>query len=114
MKIKQSRFSCILLGCFFTLLLLLAGCSTTGDTRSPGESPEAVLQQAKQAYFEQRYTDVFELVFPLAVAGNDQAQYTLGYLYHHGLGVEKNDRQAMSWIQRAAAQGNKKALEALK
>jgi TPR repeat protein len=29
------------------------------------------------------------------------------------LGVEKSDRQAMHWIQQAAAQGNKKALMAL-
>jgi TPR repeat protein len=70
--------------------------------------------EAHKAYAAKEYDRVFQLVFPLAAIGNDQAQYTLGYLYYHGLGVEKSEAQAMNWIQRAAAQGNKKALQALK
>jgi TPR repeat protein len=94
-------------------LSLLAGCATTGDKSSDAGDPEAVLAEAKAAYKEQRYLEAFQLLFPLAVAGNDQAQYALGYLYFYGLGLEKNEQQAMAWIQRAAAQGNKKALQAL-
>ncbi len=94
-------------------LLTLAGCSTTPDEERP-QDPEIVLQEAHRAYAAQEYEKVFQLVFPLAAAGNDRAQYTLGYLYYHGLGVEKSESQAMNWIQRAAAQGNKKALQALK
>jgi TPR repeat protein len=94
--------------------LLLGGCATTTQKDAQTENPELILAQAKKAYFEQQYQEVFQLLFPLAVTGNDQAQYVLGYLYHHGLGVEKNDQQAMNWIQRAASQGNKKALEALR
>jgi TPR repeat protein len=104
----------LLLGCLFISLSLLAGCASTTDKATSSEKPEVILQQAKTAYFEQRYEAVFQLVFPLALAGNDKAQYVVGYLYHHGLGVEKNDREAMSWIHRAAAQGNEKALEAIR
>lgn len=114
MKTLRSCFIRFLLGCFCLTLLLLGGCATTTQKDAQTENPELILAQAKKAYFEQQYQEVFQLLFPLAVAGNDQAQYVLGYLYHHGLGVEKNDQQAMNWIQRAASQGNKKALEALR
>ncbi len=96
------------------LLLVLSGCVGSAEKEALENDPQYILGQAKQAYLEKNYRLVFQLLFPLAAEGNDQAQYTLGYLYHHGLGVEKNDQQAMNWIQRSAAQGNKKALEALR
>lgn len=96
------------------VVLFLPACSSSAKKEALENDPQYILAQAKQAYFEKNYRKVFQLLFPLATSGNGQAQYTLGYLYHHGLGVEKNDQQAMNWIQRAAAQGNKKALEALK
>ncbi len=114
MKTLRTRITRLLTGCLCLTLLLLAGCSTTTQKNTQTGNPEVILEQAKKAYFEQKYQEVFQLLFPLAVAGNDQAQYVLGYLYHHGLGVEKNEQQAMNWIQRAATQGNKKALEALR
>ncbi len=95
------------------LLLFLAGCSTTPD-EDRLQDPKFVMEEAHRAYAAQQYDKVFHLVFPLAASGNDQAQYTLGYLYFNGLGVTKSETQAMNWIQRAAANGNKKALQALK
>lgn len=94
-------------------LLLLAGCSSTPDGERMRD-PQTIMQEAHKAFAAEEYDKVFQLVFPLATAGNDHAQYTLGYLYYNGLGVEKSETQAMSWIQRAAAQGNKKAIQALK
>ena len=94
-------------------LSLLAGCATNTNKSSDSQDPDAVLTQAKLAYKEQQYHEAFQLLLPLAVAGNDQAQYALGYFYYYGLGLEKNEQQAITWIQRAAAQGNKKALQAL-
>ena len=91
---------------------LFGGCSTT--QHSGIQDANSILEKAHKAYASKEYKQVFQLVFPLAATGNDQAQYTLGYLYFHGLGVEKSESQAMNWIQRAAAQGNKKALQALK
>jgi TPR repeat protein len=103
----------LLLTGLWVCLTLLAGCATTADKDANADNPEAVLAQAKQAYQEQQYQEVFQLLYPLAVKGNGQAQYVLGYLYYYGLGLEKNEQQAMAWIQRAAAQGNEKALQAL-
>jgi len=92
----------------------IVGCTTTTEKEALEQNPQFILQQAKTAFQQKKYKQVFQLLFPLATAGNGQAQYTLGYLYHHGLGVEKSDQQAMNWIQRAASQGNKKALDALR
>jgi len=92
---------------------LLGGCATTQDADKQRDA-ETILEEAHKAYANEEYEKVFQLVFPLAATGNDQAQYTLGYLFYHGLGVEKSESQAMNWIQRAAAQGNKKAIQALK
>jgi TPR repeat protein len=93
-------------------LTLLAGCSTTPDDGAM--DPETVMKEAHKAYAAEEYDRVFSLVLPLAAAGNADAQYTLGYLYFHGLGTEKSETQAMNWIQRAAIQGHAKAQKALK
>lgn len=102
----------LLLSLLIATLLLSAGCSTTPDDER--RDPQAVMEDAHRAFAAEEYEKVFKLVFPLAAAGHDQAQYTLGYLYYHGLGVLKSETQAMNWIQRAAQQGNRKALQALK
>lgn len=93
-------------------LIVLNGCSTTPDSAQIDET-NAILEEAHLAYNAKAYKKVFELIFPLAAAGNDKAQYALGYLFYYGLGVEKSERQAMHWIQQAAAQGNQKAQKAL-
>jgi TPR repeat protein len=111
-KIINKSANLFLQGLLVFLLLTAGGCSSTAE-KERMNSPEVVLPKARTAYFNKDYRQVFQLLFPLGASGNAQAQYTLGYLYYHGLGVEKSDRQAMSWIQRAAAQGHKKALRAL-
>jgi TPR repeat protein len=113
MNTIRSRSAKFLLIGLYLILSLVAGCATTSNKNAHADNSEAILAQAKQAYQEQKYQEVFQLLYPLAAAGNDQAQYVLGYLYYYGLGLEKNEQQGMVWIQRAAAQGNKKALQAL-
>ena len=104
----------LIAGAFLLVAAMLTGCESISEREAREQDPQFILAQAKQAFQEQNYQQVFQLLFPLATIGNDQAQYTLGYLYYHGLGVEKSDSQAMNWIQRAASQGNPKAIEALK
>ena len=102
----------LLTGCLLSVLML-AGCASSMDKKAQENNAKSILAQAKQAYLAEDYRQAFQLLYPLATSGNDQAQYAIGYLYHQGWGVEKSDQQAMSWIQRAAAQGNKKAPKAL-
>ena len=113
MAIRLRTLNTTLTAVLLLLSALLAGC-TTSPQRDASQDPQAIMQEARKAYTDKDYQKVFQLVLPLAAAGNADAQYTLGYLYYHGLGVEKSETQAMNWIQRSAAQGNQKALSALK
>ncbi len=42
---------------------------------------------------------------PLAEQGDAMAQYYLGFMYFEGLGVPKNDAEAVKWYRKAADQG---------
>tara|TARA_B110000259_G_C13907495_1_gene359478 strand:- start:1 stop:597 length:597 start_codon:yes stop_codon:yes gene_type:complete len=47
---------------------------------------------------------------PLAEQGNAEAQYLLGFLFQHGLGVASyNDKEAAKWYGLAAEQGHSKS-----
>jgi TPR repeat protein len=107
----RSTLRSTLLFCTIITISILTGCASTPD---PAVDEIAVtLEEAHKAYKAKEYKKVFQLLFPIAAAGNAKAQYALGYLFYHGLGVEKSEGQAMHWVQLAAAQGNKKALRAL-
>jgi TPR repeat protein len=113
MAIRSNIFHVTLTAFLLLSASLIGGCTTAPRSEQP-QDPQTILEEAHKAYANKEYQTVFQLLLPLAASGNDQAQYTVGYLYFHGLGVQKSETQAMSWIQRAAAQGNKKALSALK
>ena len=46
--------------------------------------------------------------------GYTLAAYYLGYIYHHGNAVEKDDVEALKWYERAAAEGHVYAIDTLK
>ena len=46
-----------------------------------------------------------------AEKNNDKAQFELGNAYLTGNGVEENDDIAMEWFEKAAENGNEKALK---
>lgn len=64
----------------------------------------------KNARFEQGavalkmldYKTAFERLEPLAAFGDSTAQYLLGQLFAFGLGVKKDDEQALMWFRKAA------------
>lgn len=55
------------------------------------------------------YPQAFQLLAPLARAGNAAAQLRLGLLYYHGHGVRESDAESKLWFERAARQGNAEA-----
>lgn len=59
------------------------------------------------------YRQAFALFTPLAEQGNAQAQFNLALMYHGGLGVKANEREAVHWYQQAAVNGSKEAQEFL-
>ncbi len=59
------------------------------------------------------YQRAATLMTPLAKDGNAQAQFNLALMYHGGLGVERNEEEAVRWYHRAARSGSKQAQEFL-
>lgn len=53
-----------------------------------------------------RHQQGVQMLTPLANAGNALAQYRLGMLYYHGQGVGEDEKMAIYWWKKAAAQGN--------
>lgn len=63
-----------------------------------------------QAYEAGRYGQAIQLLTPLANQSNSQAQFRLGMMYYHGQGVPEDEKLAVFWLKKAAAQGNTNAM----
>ena len=62
---------------------------------------------------KQDWKAVFEIMYPLALEGNLQAQSNLGMLYNLGRGVDENKELAYWWFSEAAQRGSIKAINNL-
>lgn len=94
----------------------IAGCTTTTKLVKTGTPVDqaAQFEKAKTAFDQQDYEHSALLLKPLVEQGHAEAQYALGYMHHKGLGVPRNDKLAIQWLSAAAAQGNEKAMKALR
>ena len=68
------------------------------------------LIDAMRAIESGRHTQAVKMLTPLASAGNSLAQYRLGTLYYQGHGVPEDEKQAVYWWKKAAAQGYTEAM----
>lgn len=107
------------------LLLGLAGCSTTNQPPAPSSSATSGSAQKPAASFAsstvcannsflQKYQCSFDRIQEAAQSGDPDAEYALGYLYYYGIGTTQNKKTGLMWIERAAAQGQPIARNALK
>ena len=55
----------------------------------------------------------WRLFVATARQGSTLAEYYLGYIYHHGTAVKKNDDEAFIWYTRAAVKGHVYAIDTL-
>lgn len=82
---------------FLLLAILLAFTPyATADTLSDG----------LKAYEVGRYSQAIQLLTPLANQSNSQAQFRLGMMYYHGQGIPEDEKLAIYWLKKAAAQGH--------
>ena len=58
-----------------------------------------------QAFDKGNYDRAFREWFPLALEGNPDAQFNIGFLFENGLGIEENPSEAATWYRRAAVTG---------
>ena len=78
----------------FTFLFLFSG-SIYGDD----------LQDATDAYHNKDYKTAYKLILPLAEQGHAKAQNYLGFMYHKGLGVLQDYKEAVRLYRLSAVQG---------
>jgi TPR repeat protein len=86
---------------FAMLVFSLLACvkpSSALEARHTDENTSMALQQRRQA----------------AEQGDAQAQYTLGLIYNEGIGVERDEAEAVKWWKKAARQGDAEAQAALR
>ncbi len=79
----------------------------------PLSSYAGALEDGTAAMKSGDYQTAYKLLYPLAEQGNASAQNCIGSMLCEGLGVEKDEAQAVSWYQKAADQGDLEASNAL-
>ncbi|HHH49344.1 MAG TPA: sel1 repeat family protein [Gammaproteobacteria bacterium] len=113
------RYGALALLPLIVVTLGLPGCTSApvgpaARTASPQEVSAAMFERAKLLYLSKDYAGAADLMRVLARRGHLEAQYVLGYMYYYGLGVPRNEKEAIRWITTAAARGHPKAMQALR
>lgn len=100
--------------------ILLAAClsvssalTLSGCAGNRTEQSLAFYKQGQAAYKQQNYQTAFEKLIKAAKNGNADAQYAVGYMRYNGIGTLRDQSNALMWLQKAAKQGQPRAIEAL-
>lgn len=109
----------ILPGIGLCLMLALSACTSVPVQPQKSTSPAQLelqqqrFAQGKNLFLNKQYAEAASLLLPLAQQGHIDAQYTVGYMYHYGYGLPRNEKESTRWIAMAAARGHPLAKEAL-
>lgn len=90
-----------------SMLIFLTGCVTQQEYLS------IKYQKGKMYFSQKQYRNAFESLYPVAKAGNPEAQYAIGYMYYYGQGIIENKQLAEYWMTESAKQNNVSAQKAL-
>ncbi len=97
-----------------TLFPLLALLLTSLLLQACGSRKAAMILNEAEANFQVgNYVMAHDQLLPLAMKGDEDAQYAVAYLYYYGYGAPKDIDTARSWMRKAAAGGNIAAVDAL-
>lgn len=66
---------------------------------------ENLLLEGIAAFDRKDYNKAMEILKPLALAGNSEAQCLVGNMYHLGLGVDVDISEAIAWYTKSSDQG---------
>jgi TPR repeat protein len=66
----------------------------------------AGMEQAREAFVQGDHVLAFQEFIVEAVNGHTGAQVMVAQFYYLGLGVERNEKQALKWFRRAAKRGH--------
>lgn len=80
----------------WTSIVLLLASNTWGYTD---------LEKGIVYFAKQNYSASYQQFKPLALQGNPQAQYYLGWQFANGKGLPQNSHKAIEWYKKSAEQG---------
>jgi TPR repeat protein len=92
---KRRLTMIVAIACFATTVILDARAGTDDDE----------FRQGLSAFNTGDYATALKLWRPLAERGEPRSEAGIGFMYHRGLGVAVDDREAAAWLGRAAEQG---------
>lgn len=97
--------------------LTLGACVGGGDkdmtSAQEAASPEALVEQAQQAYQNGDKAGAVQALEAAAAMGDEVALYNLSVLYRNGDGVAKDEQKAMNFLTQSAEKGYASALSDL-
>ena len=100
-----SLLSCSLLACATAPKKSAAPAPASQPTQHKlGLADQSYLENGKRLFEEGFYKKAMQQLLPVAVNGNAEAQYAVGYMYYYGFGVAQDTNVGYFWIQRSAAQ----------
>lgn len=102
MKVK--KIGLILAALSFSFSVSAMKTIEKNETEQP--SVQQRLSQAQNFAKKQEWVSVFNIMYPLALEGNLQAQGNLGMLYNLGRGVAQDKEKAYWWFSEAAERGS--------
>lgn len=73
------------------------------------ETREHLLAKSEALFDTERYGEALAQYRNLAEAGHPRAQLMVGWIYHHGLGLQEDLEEARKWYSLAAGQGSMEA-----
>jgi uncharacterized protein len=85
-------------------LIVFVAASVFRGTACAG-TDEDKFRRGLTAFNTGDYATAFELWRPLAERHEPRSEASIGFMYHRGLGVAVDDREAAVWLGRAAEQG---------
>jgi TPR repeat protein len=74
---------------------------------------EAQVEWGKSYFRRQEYRQSMEWFLKAAQAGNADAQHWMAYIYHNGIGIQRNFAEAMLWDMKSAANGFSAAMDTI-
>jgi len=94
--------------CFLIIMMgiILCACATSANMSQQ-------FKQGKYSFQSGYYQEAFHELLPVAVNGNPEAQYAIGYMYYYGYGVPEDTESGIFWINKAAEQHYEPAIHAL-
>lgn len=109
MKAKKTGLILAALSVSFSIFAM----KTIEKTDNEQLNDQQRLTQAQSFAKKQEWVSVFNIMYPLALEGNLQAQSNLGMLYNLGRGVAQDREKAYWWFSEAAERGSISAINNL-